>query len=163
MFSAKNAKKHKAFICLNQPYRVYGSGPLEREFPFPRGGFVQQSRNLQEAGSRRSNCPSLSLFLDSRDFRQAVEASLQILVCRNIVRHTSLQISGVSGHIEITGTSQAEKDGLFLAGLLAPDAASSIAARIAWADSGAGRIVSFLANSTAASKTLVCSTETASM
>ena len=41
--------------------------------------------------------------------------------------------------------------------------ASSMAARIAWLLSGAGRMPSVRANSRAAAKTLVCSTETASI
>ncbi len=95
------------------------------------------------------------------DLRQGVKAGLQVRIGGDVVGHRLLHEGGIGRHIEIAGAGQAEQDGLFLAGFLALER---------FVDRHADRMGGFrrrqdglhAANSTAASKTLVCSTERAS-
>ena len=80
---------------------------------------------------------------------QRGEAGFQFRVGGDVVRHLAVVELFVGHHVEVAGARQAEDNGL--------------ATRMAWLDSGAGRMPSIRANCSAASKTLVCSTDTASM
>ena len=60
-----------------------------------------------------------ALFLNAGDFRQFVEADLQIFVGRNVVAHCAVHKRGVSGHVEIAGAGKAKQNRLGFAGFLA--------------------------------------------
>ena len=57
--------------------------------------------------------------LDARDFRQGVEADLQILVGGDVVAHLAIVKLLIGHHFKVAGAGQAKDDGFFLAGLLA--------------------------------------------
>ena len=89
------------------------------------------------------------------------EAPLQVLVRGDDVAHLAIVVLAVGHHVEVAGTGQADDDVLDLVVLLALYRLVN-ATRMAWLLSGAGRMPSHRANSSAASNTLVCSTLCAS-
>ena len=65
-------------------------------------------------------CCEASNTLVLGDFWQAVEALLQVGIGGDGIAHLSAEVVLIGGHIKVPGTGEAEKDGLGLAALPAP-------------------------------------------
>ena len=108
-------------------------------------------------------CGDASYLGNSADLREGREARGQLLVGGDGVGHGAVVEGFVGVEVEIARAGEAEDRIVFSSPVSLHLSASSMAARMAWLDSGAGRIPSTLAKYSAASKTLVCSTARASM
>ena len=83
-------------------------------------------------------CCKASNTLVLGDFWQAVETLLQVGIGGDGIAHLSAEIVLIGSHIKVPGTGEAEKDGLGLAALPAPQSLVDGPPDERWADSRGG-------------------------
>ena len=63
----------------------------------------------------------MALFLNPGDFGKLFKPFFQFFISGNVIAHSAFHIGSIGGHIEITGSRQAEKDGFGFAAFPALD------------------------------------------